>query len=189
MEGASAPPARTPGGVDFADLQGLVRFGHGRLSEASFLLLRVADAEAARAWLRTAPVTSAVRTSPPPETALQVAFTRQGLRALGVPQAIVDGFSEEFVSGMAGEASRSRRLGDVGANAPANWRWGGSEDAVPHLLVMLYARPDGLEPWRKAVEGKHWRRAFEVQAVLPTFDMGEIEPFGFADGLSEPRLD
>jgi deferrochelatase/peroxidase EfeB len=188
-EGPSAAPARSPGGVDFTDLQGLVRFGHGRLGEASFLLLRVADAEAARAWLRTAPVTSAVRTSPPPETALQVAFTSQGLRALGLPPAVVEGFSEEFISGMAGEASRSRRLGDVGANAPAGWRWGGSEETVPHLLVMLYALPDGLEAWRKAVEGEHWRRAFEVQAVLPTFDMGEIEPFGFADGLSEPRLD
>ena len=45
--------------VDFADIQGLARFGHGRLREAEFLLLEVADADAARAWLRVAPFTTA----------------------------------------------------------------------------------------------------------------------------------
>ncbi len=86
------PPVRTaavvvsdePAGIDFGDLQGLVRFGHGRLKEARFLLLKVADPEAARRWLQNAPVTSALKTDPPPETALQVAFTREGLEKLGV---------------------------------------------------------------------------------------------------------
>lgn len=186
---SAAEAPRPRGAVDFADLQGLVRFGHGRLSEASFVLLQVADAEAARAWVRTAPVTSAVRTDPPPDQALQVAFTRQGLEALGLPPAIIGGFSDEFIGGMAAEEGRSRRLGDVGANAPSRWTWGGSDATVPHVLVMLYALPGGLEAWRKAAEGKLWRKAFREQATLPTFDMGEIEPFGFADGVSEPRLD
>ena len=34
--------ASTP--VDFSDIQGLVRFAHGRLNEAAFVLLRVKDA-------------------------------------------------------------------------------------------------------------------------------------------------
>ena len=34
------------------DIQGLVRVGHGHLSEACFFLLEVADREAALAWLR-----------------------------------------------------------------------------------------------------------------------------------------
>jgi hypothetical protein len=93
-----APPAE----VDFEDVQGLVRFGHGRLSEACFLLLQITDRAAAQRWLRTAPVTSAVRTDPPPAAALQVAFTRQGLDALGLPREIIDGFSDEFGGGMAG---------------------------------------------------------------------------------------
>jgi hypothetical protein len=87
-----------PAGIDFADIQGLVRFGHGRLKEACFLLLKVADPEAARRWLQQAPVTSALKTDPPPETAVQVAFTRKGLEALGVPPDVVRGFSEEFLA-------------------------------------------------------------------------------------------
>ena len=94
-------------------------------------------------------MTSALTTDPPPETALQVAFTRQGLEALGVAPEDIEGFSDEFIAGMAGETSRSRRLGDFGANDPCGWAWGGSEDAVPHLVAMVYARPRGLGPGRR----------------------------------------
>ena len=161
-EGMAEPSVRAaavavpdePAGIDFGDMQGLVRFGHGRLKEACFLLLKVADPEAARRWLQNAPVTSALKTDPPPDTALQVAFTREGLEELGVPEDVVRGFSEEFLAGMAADASRSRRLGDVGANAPSEWLWGGRPDCVPHVLVMLYAREGGLEAWAEAVKGR-----------------------------------
>jgi deferrochelatase/peroxidase EfeB len=176
-------------GVDFGDVQGLVRFGHGRLSEASFFLLKVADRAAAQRWLQSAPVTSAQEMDPRPDSALQVAFTREGLQALGVPSEVIQGFSDEFQSGLAGEESRSRRLGDVGANAPSGWQWGGSAGAVPHLVAMVYALPGGLDAWEEAIQGADWDAAFDVQARLSTFDLGEIEPFGFADGLSQPRPD
>ena len=81
--------------VDYGDIQGLARFGHGRLKEACYHLIRVTDRDAARDWLRTAPVTTAVTMSPPPDTALQVAFTSQGLVALGVPEVAIAGFSDE----------------------------------------------------------------------------------------------
>ena len=98
--------------AELDDVQGIVRFGHGRMSEASFYLLRIADRLAAREWLAHAPVTSARAQHPLPETALQVAFTADGLRALGLPSAVVESFSDPFVAGMA-EAARSRRLGAV----------------------------------------------------------------------------
>ena len=155
-----------PAVIDFADVQGIVRFGHGKLTEACFLLLQVADRAAAQRWLQSAPVTSALTTDPPPETALQVAFTRQGLEALGVAPEIIEGFSDEFIAGMAGETSRSRRLGDFGANDPCGWTWGGSEDAVPHLALMVYARPRGLKAWEKAIKGAEWDAAFRVWRAL-----------------------
>jgi hypothetical protein len=71
--------------VDYGDVQGLVRYGYAHMTESRFLLLRVKDPRAARAWLRAAPVTPATRTTPRPATALQVAFTREGLEALGAP--------------------------------------------------------------------------------------------------------
>jgi len=174
--------------IDFSDIQGLVRFGYGPLTEASFLLLNIRDAQAARSWLTTAPITTAVELDHAPMTALQVAFTREGLEALGVAEGLLVGFSAEFLSGMAGQESRSRRLGDVGANSPQFWRWGGP-GRVPHLLVMIYAQPGRLDGWAQAIQGPGWNAAFELLDHLPTSNLYGAEPFGFNDGISQPSPD
>ena len=96
--------------AEFQDIQGLVRFGHGHLTGARYYLLNIADAAAARAWLAAAPVTNAA-TSRLPDVALQVAVTYDGLKALGLSEEILRGFSDEFIVGMAGDESRSRRHG------------------------------------------------------------------------------
>ena len=81
--------------VDYDDIQGLVRFGYRRLTQACFLLLRVRDAEAARAWLRAVrrSAARADRGAAARRTAMQVALSCPGLRALGVPEDIIEGFS------------------------------------------------------------------------------------------------
>ena len=173
--------------VDYGDVQGLVRFGHGKLTEATYALLRVKQLEAARAWLRSAPVTSAIPTNPPPTTALQVAFTADGLEALGAPAAVRAGFSPEFLSGIT-EESRSRRLGDVGANDPSLWEWGGRA-AVPHVLVAFFAAPGRLAGFVQAQTGQAWTSGFEPLRWLETSQLDGIEPFGFADGISQPEPD
>ena len=98
---------------DYADVQGLVRFGYGHMTSASYALVKIKDAVAAKSWLRSAPITSSVATKPPPGTALNIAFTAPGLRALGISESVIAGFSHEFRGGMA-EESRARQLGDVG---------------------------------------------------------------------------
>lgn len=178
----------TSNAVDFSDVQGLVRFGYGALTEASFLLLRIRDAAAASAWLASAPVTNAVELDKAPPTAFHVAFTRDGLEALKLPPTIISGFSEEFLSGMWGEENRSHRLGDIGANAPQTWRWGGPRN-IPHLLVMLYAQKGKLQSFTASIKGSSWDSAFETITSLPTSDLQGVEPFGFTDGISQPTPD
>lgn len=173
--------------VDYADVQGIVRFGYKRMTKASYALLRVKDAEAARAWLRAAPVTNAVAMDPPPKTALHVAFTAPGLRALGVAEAVVGGFSHEFRGGMAQE-SRARQLGDVEDDAPKWWDWGGPA-GEPHLIVMFFGEPGCFAEFVKDATGAGWTAAFELMRMLDTADMDGIEPFGFADGVSQPQID
>ncbi len=172
--------------VEFDDMQGLIRFGHGALVEAEFLLCLVDDATAARDWLRNAPVSSAATLDQPPQTALQLAFTAPGLGALGLPEEVVSGFSHPFLTGMAGEDSRSRRLGDTGPNAPINWDWDGAE---AHLLVMLYARKGGLENWKTEVLNASFGTGFGLLQSFPTRPNEGFEPFGFRDGISEPKVD
>ncbi|MGR4869914.1 Dyp-type peroxidase [Variovorax sp. LARHSF232] len=174
--------------VDHDDIQGLVRFGYRKLTQASFLLLRVRDVAAARAWLARCPVSSAREQSPPPRTALQVAMSYPGLRALGLAEGIVQGFSREFIAGMSSDDSRARRLGDLGANDPARWQWGGMPQEVPHVLLMLYALPGELDAWQQQTLDQ-CAAGFERMAVLSTADMDGVEPFGFVDGISQPSLD
>jgi deferrochelatase/peroxidase EfeB len=174
--------------IDYSDTQGLVRFGYGYLQEACFLLLQIEQAAAARAWLATVALTTAERLAERPPTALHVALTCEGLQALGVPAEIIQGFSPEFITGMTGEDSRSRRLGDIGANAPAQWQWGGPGN-VPHLLLMLYAHRERLEAWKQTVLGTLPAAGLSLLHCLNTSELDGYEPFGFPDGISQPQID
>src|SRR5580704_2615942 len=115
----------SPRAIDYGDIQGLVRFGYGSLTDSCFLLLNIKDKIAARQWLSQAPINNAVQLDHAPQVALQAAFTAKGLRAIGLTEDVLAGFSNEFLSGVAGDESRSRRLRDVGENSPQNWQWGG----------------------------------------------------------------
>ena len=171
--------------VELDDIQGLVRFGYKHHTEASFLLLRVSDRDAARRWLATVPVCTAETVEPPPETALQIALTGDGMRALGVADAIVDAFAADFVTGMAGDANRARRLGDVGANDPSRWQWGAGA-RMPHVVVtaLCAAGQAGRVPARDRSAVR--RRLRADRPCLTTSDLDGIEPFGFMDGISQP---
>lgn len=174
--------------VDFADLQGLLRFGYKHHTESAFALLRVRNRAAARAWLASVQVASAEKGTLPP-TLLQVAFGAEGLRELGVPDNVLAAFAPEFVAGLGTDPNRARRLGDLGPNDPVRWQWGGpSAPLVPHVLVLVYALPAQLEARCRELES-HWSVAFELMRWLPTTDMGGVEPFGFMDGLSQPEID
>jgi deferrochelatase/peroxidase EfeB len=178
--------------VDFSDVQGIVRFGYRKMTQAAYVLVRVKNAAAARAWLRSAPVTSAVTMNPPPTTALHVAFTSSGLKALGVRPDVIAGFSSEFLAGMTSD-NRTRRLGDVGNNAPWRWQWGGTPEAddYPHLAVMFFAEPQdgGVEALMGRTMNASWASAFSTIRCLGTENLDGVEPFGFTDGISQPEID
>ena len=173
--------------VEFSDMQGIARFGYGHLPEACFYLIRVENSAAARAWLRALEVTTAERLSERPKTALQIAFTADGLRALGMADGIVGRFSHEFLTGIAGEESRSRRLGDDGLSAPQKWQWGGPGN-MPHAVVMLYAQTAGLAYWKSQVESR-FPAGLRVIKCLDDSVSDGYEPFGFVDGISQPEPD
>ena len=67
---------------------------------------------------------------------VSVAFTWNGLRALGVDEASLATFPEEFRQGM---AARWQVLGDTGTNHPDNWV-GGLGGPQLHAIAILFAR-------------------------------------------------
>jgi deferrochelatase/peroxidase EfeB len=173
--------------TELDDIQALAKAGYGSLPDACHLLLQVRDAAAARAWLKSFRPTVIADLKTRLQSAVHIAVSAPGLRALGVEEAVIGGFSQEFVDGMAADPARSRRLGDLGANAPAGWAWGGP-GAEPHLVLLLFADTDGLGPLREALINPAFEAAF-THTELSTARRDGREPFGFLDGLSQPELD
>jgi deferrochelatase/peroxidase EfeB len=185
--------------VDKSDIQAIARTAFNSLKGARYMLLRVIEPHAARRWLRgLAPANlddlDRVKKNVDGETstvedAYQIAFTAAGLFALGVSEVIVERFSPEFVEGMAGDKNRSLRLGDIGANAPEHWCWG-IGDREPHILLILFSSDDArLETYATWMQNQAQDGGLSVIKVLPTSDMGDVEPFGFVDGISQPNFD
>nr|WP_315381957.1 hypothetical protein [uncultured Sphingomonas sp.] len=181
--------------ADLHDVQALVRSGFGSLGAARYLLLRIGDAAAAKAWLaRQVPTPAgAVGGGTTLDRVLQIAFTRAGLIAAGFEAAELETLAPEFLDGMAGSERRSHRLGDVGENAPERWHWGVGANE-PHMVLVLIARRDAFGDWASAIEQDALASGFTRVAALDSCPGDEDgrpsrEPFGFADGLSQPDLD
>src|SRR5688500_11516567 len=102
------------------------------------------DAPAAgRAWLtelldRVESAADARKTMDSTRRWITLAFTWNGLRALGVPEESLATFPGEFREGM---AARADILGDTGANAPQHWVRGLAGDDL-HAIAILFARDE-----------------------------------------------
>jgi Dyp-type peroxidase family len=120
-----------------------------------------------------------------------VAFTWNGLRALGVDRASLETFPEEFRQGM---AARAAILGDTGANHPDHWV-GGLASPDLHALVILFAR-DIAERDRCVHEHQQYAAQFPGVEALSTLDLEATPPldyahdhFGYRDRMSQPEIE
>ncbi len=122
---------------------------------------------------------------------VSVAFTWNGLRALGMDEASLDTFPEEFKQGM---VARAEILGDTGANHPDNWA-GGLASPDLHAIVILFAR-DNAERDRCKAEHQRLVEQCEGVEVLSALDLEATPPFnyahdhfGYRDRLSQPVIE
>ena len=120
-----------------------------------------------------------------------VAFTWNGLRKLGVDEASLATFPEEFRQGM---AARAEVLGDTGANHPNHWVDGLANPDL-HGIVILFAR-DVAERDRCVREHQQYAARFPAVRALSTLDLEATPPleyahdhFGYRDRLSQPVID
>ena len=122
---------------------------------------------------------------------VSVAFTWNGLRALGVAEEFLATFPEEFKQGM---VARAEMLGDTGANAPGNWV-GGLASPDLHAIVILFARDAATRGQCQAEHEKLLGRVRGVK-VLSSLDLEATPPFeyahdhfGYRDRLSQPVIE
>lgn len=120
-----------------------------------------------------------------------IGFTWPGLRALGVAEASLATFPEEFRQGM---AARAEILGTTGANHPNHWV-GGLASPDLHAIAILFAR-DVAERERCRLEHERYLKQCEGVELLSSLDLEAIPPFdyahehfGYRDRLSQPVIE
>jgi Dyp-type peroxidase family len=120
-----------------------------------------------------------------------VAFTWNGLRALGVDEGSLATFPEEFKQGM---VARAEMLGDTGVNHPGNWV-GGLASPDLHAIAILFARD---APERERCLSEHQKLLAQCPGVelLSSLDLEATPPFdyahdhfGYRDRLSQPVME
>jgi Dyp-type peroxidase family len=120
-----------------------------------------------------------------------VAFTWNGLRALGVDEASLATFPEEFKQGM---VARAEVIGDIGENHPDNWV-GGLARPDLHAIAILFAR-DANERERCQEEHEKLIARCDGVEILSTLNLEATPPFdyahdhfGYRDRLSQPVIE
>ena len=185
--------------LELDDIQGIILRGYGSFIHVRHFIVAVAEPEGARAFIGSLlppdsaianpaglAITSAGDWQVKPDYTLNLAFTCQGLAALGVSSTLLAGFAPEFASGAIGNANA---IFDVGASAPENWEGNMGVASAVHAIFSLFART-----WHELES----RTVELLAAISKSFSLthrhdGQAFPggyvhFGYRDGLSQPFL-
>jgi Dyp-type peroxidase family len=176
--------------LNLFDIQGFVARGY-TFPRASYLLAEILNYKAGREFVGrvTERVTSAERWDNKPSSTLNIGFTWKGLYKLGLRDATMLSFPDEFYQGM---RARNRVLGDVGKNDPAKWEPVWTEDI--HVWLAIYAQ-DASELARRCEEIGRLMQETGGARLLYTQQAGAIcidgkatskEHFGYTDGFGNP---
>jgi Dyp-type peroxidase family len=162
---------------------------------ARYEFLTFRQAMGGRAWLAgildKVGIASEVGSSELDSRWVTVAFTWNGLQALGLNEKSLATFPEEFRQGM---AARAKILGTTGANHPEHWA-GRLASHDLHAIVVLFAR-DTSERDRCKIEHQQYLSGCPGVEVLSSLDLEAIPPFnyahehfGYRDRLTQPAIE
>ena len=177
---------------DVTDVQGNILRGY-RKPRVRHLILAVADATEARAWLGAAvsgtgsvpQVTTQTPWDDKPSICFNIGLTFEGLRALGATGQSLASFPTEFVEGM---TARALKLGDIGDSAPDRWPVPFDKPHDIHVIASIYA-DEAADLDRVQGQALQNGRTFRLLDVREGFNFhGDYVHFGYRDNISQPRF-
>lgn len=176
--------------LELDDIPRFITSGFKRLPHATYFLVTFGDdagIASARAFIAGhRHLVAAASAAPPDARTLVMAFSFRGISRLTGSEDM-EFFDDGFREGMSGgnNKRRARILGDVGTNHRRYWEWGrGNETDM--VLMELTAEPD--QPSTVALRNRLQQcgHVTSIEAALPADGK---EPFGFADGISQPLIE
>lgn len=181
------------GDLQLPDIQGFVMRTYAMDALRVFVLQIVRAPEAGRfltSLVDGSPDTIGLSTAVPwpqkPDYCVNVGFTLEGLAALGVTQASLDSFPEDFRQGA---VARAGRVGDAGPSAPAHWK-GGLATSDVHVLVFLFAQTATIREQISArLRGAFASGFSEISSHDADALPGNVAHFGYRDGFGQPTID
>ena len=159
------------------------------------IFLKFTDGAKARAWLRSMfQHVNARSEEHGTRFTVNIGFTHEGLKALGLSQRALSSFPEAFRVGMRGRAGA---VGDVGPHAPEHWEGGLGGPNICAMALLRTVSDEGREEatriLREEIEatgGVEIRFIQDTMALAHESGIGsEGEHFGFADPISQPPIE
>lgn len=176
--------------LEIADIQGLIMRAYSTMSEANYVLLRIADAPAAKSWLgQLAPRLASGEKDESAAAIINLALTFSGLKKLGLPPAVLSTFPRELQEGMH-SPHRQVILGDHGDSAPEKWDWGSAGKEVDVLLVLIAPSVDSLQALYAQEQAGFAAAGLEVVKRIEATSLTVMrEHFGFGGVSSQPYIE
>lgn len=159
------------------------------------LFLKFVDGAKGRTWLRKMfDRVNSMQEERGTRFTVNIGFTYEGLKALGLSQDSLESFPDAFRAGM---RARATQVGDVGLHSPAHWEGGlGGPDI--HAMALLRTDSDEgrelatriLRDEMQGTGGVEVRFIQDTMALAHRNGVGsEGEHFGFADPISQPPIE
>ena len=194
-----ASRVRPENDVERSEIQTIMFGGLGKHKQSACLLISLTDDPlVSRKWISNVCQQVSFGGAPDPGRVDQFALAASGLKKLGLDDRAYDEFSFPFRQGMS-HPDRSRALGDTGEDKPENWEWGWGKTAVDcaYFIYLSEAYGDmadvieeikaGLPDGITLIKAITTTTLSQRESSGPS-DKFPKEPFGFADGISQPEV-
>lgn len=158
------------------------------------VFVKFTDGTKARLWLRNMLKHVNARRQHDTQFTVNIGFTFEGLKAIGLSERSLSSFPQAFQAGM---RARAQDVGDVGPHAPEHWEGGLGGPAI-HAMALVRtdseeSREEATEVLRAEMEatgGVEIRFIQDTMALAHANGIGsEGEHFGFADPVSQPPIE
>lgn len=185
--------------IETFEVQTLLYGGLSKHPHSTCLILVLpGNPAAARALLRQLEPRVTCGDQPPKDKVLILGLTAGGLYRLGLQDGILGQFPSAFRAGM-GSPARANLLSDTGEDHARHWLWGGPETSVDAALIVYAKDAETLAQETAQLTAeivaaggviRHQVVPKPLPVAPPGTDVKEVvrEPFGFADGISQPII-